>query len=1853
MNRFSLASLRVRLVLLVLLALLPAFGLAVYSDIEQRRLATQRAQDNALHLAHIAAADQSALIAAAHQLLIALAQLPQARSRDAAACNLLMSNLLKQYPVYANLGVADSDGNIICSGVPFQSPVNIVDRDYFQQTLQTRDFAIGEYQIERITRLPGLGMGFPVSDENGRGSAVVFASLNLTWLNQLASDAQLPPGSTLGVTDRNNVILAHYPEPEKWVGTIFPGALLSQVMNSQRGEGTFEASGVDGVARLYASVPLHYTAGTPEVYVTVGVPSAVAFAEANATLVRDLAGLGLAAALAVVAAWFFGDLFIVRRASALAGAAEQLTAGNLSARTGRPYGNDELDQLARRFDGMAATLQEREGTLRKWADIFQSTRIGLAMSSPDGESLLLMNPAFAAMHGYAVDELVGKPFRDLVPPEDRQKLPELFRAIRAERHQILEVKGVRKDGTVFPSLIDATVVKDAKDEIEYLIASVQDIGELRRAETGEREQRALAEALRDTAAALNSTLNFDDVLDRILDSVWRVVPHDTANIMLIESEVARVVRSRGYAERDLESWLLAQRFPLAKHARLQWMVETGQPHLIADTGNFSGWVNFPETRWIRSVIGVPLRVRARVVGFLNLDSATPNFFKAAHIARLETFADQTAIALENARLLAETEQRANEFTALYKVARDLTTPRDLPTLLQTIVDHAIELLDAPCGYIYLYDATQDDLELAVEVGVDVPVGARLQMGEGMAGQVARDRQPLIVDDYSAWEYRSARYEGVPYRATVEVPMLYGGDVIGVLGVSEVGATTRKFTETDVGLLTLFAGQAAGTVLNARLLAETERRASEFAALYDIERDLATQRDLPALLQTIADRAMSLLAASTAGLYLFDAAQGDLELSSFGNLPVPTGMRLKLGEGMAGRVAQSRQPMIVADYASWEHRSPKFEGVPITSVVEVPLLYGGELIGVLAVNGAPERKFTDADVRLLSLFGGQAASAVYNARLLDETRARAEQLALLYDAGLTLNSVLDPRVQLEFLLKIATRALNAERAEFFRFDASANQLRLEMNVGYADENVKQSVSRLCFSTEDERGIVNWVAEQRLPLRLGDVQADPRWIVVDPDIRSGIWAPVQHESQLRGVLGVLSTRLNAFTAPDERLLVLFANQVATAMENARLFDEARRRADRLAVLNRIASVVSQTLNLDELLEVIYQEVTATFKTDACFIALYDAARDELDYRIQVDQGVRAAPRRQSLTAGFSAEVIKTQKPLLIRDWEKERDHLPQPILWGSMKPSRSWLGVPMRSDNQVVGIVTVETYDPDMYDEEDEHLLATIADQVALVIQNARLFDETRQRLIELEAVSRISTALRAAQTIGEMVPLLLDEMLAVLATSAGQIAFYDARSNEMRVAAARGWFVNTPQDAPANDGIAGEVIRTGQPYVTREFKPDKTTSDLARAQIPDGWGGALVPIRIAQEVIGVFAASVKLPRELTSAEIRLLTTLAEIAGNAIHRATLHEQTEQRLQRLDALHVIDTAIGASLDLRVTMNVLLDQVITQLRVDAADILLLNPHFQMLEYTAGRGFRSAAIERTRVRMGQDYAGRAAMERRMIHVPDLSAAGAEINCTELMKAEGFIAYYAAPLIAKGQIQGVLEIFHRSRLAPDAEWLDFVGTLAGQAAIAVDNATLFDGLQRSNFDIALAYDATIEGWSRSLDLREHAPRGRTPRVMQMTLRLAQAMGMSNADLVHVRRGAQLHDLGKLGIPDSVLLKREPLTAEEEEIMRRHPVLAHELLSSIAYLRPAIDIPYCHHENWDGTGYPRGIQGDQIPVAARCFAVAELWDELRTDQPGRAALTIDQAREHLRAQAGTRLDPRAVEVFLSSIEQDSD
>ncbi|MCJ7806791.1 MAG: GAF domain-containing protein [Clostridia bacterium] len=477
--------------------------------------------------------------------------------------------------------------------------------------------------------------------------------------------------------------------------------------------------------------------------------------------------------------------------------------------------------------------------------------------------------------------------------------------------------------------------------------------------------------------------------------------------------------------------------------------------------------------------------------------------------------------------------------------------------------------------------------------------------------------------------------------------------------------------------------------------------------------------------------------------------------------------------------------------------------------------------------------------------------------------------------------------------------------------------------------------------------------------------------------------------------------------------------------------------------------------------------------------------------------------------------------------------------------------------------------------------------------------------------------------------------------------YDPSNGELKHSVVRGRFSHLHGSLiKTNVGITGSVFTSRQAFFSRDFSAEPLLADSLKDHVLKGWGGACIPIIAADKAVGILYIAVPLPQEINSQELTLLTSLCDMGGTAVHRLSLYEDTIRQLNWLETSRIVYMTINASLDLHVTLDILLGYVMDQLHVNATCIYLLNKPLNKLDYTAGRGFRASAAEHNSLRLGEAAPGCAALERRTVYVHNRAEAPDE-TCINLMEKEMFTSSVNVPLVSRGEVIGVLSVYNREQNIFKPEWINFLETLAGQAAIAVDNAKLFETMQRSNLELSMAYDATVEGWGYALDLRDEETEGHSKRVVEMTMRVFQVLDIAQENLPHVKRGALLHDIGKMGIADAILLKPGKLNEEEWEIMRQHPVYAYNMLSRIDYLRPALNIPYCHHEKYDGSGYPRGLKGEEIPLEARVFAVVDVFDALTNNRPYRSAWSREKALQYIREEKGRHFDPDVAEAFLSA------
>ena len=449
-------------------------------------------------------------------------------------------------------------------------------------------------------------------------------------------------------------------------------------------------------------------------------------------------------------------------------------------------------------------------------------------------------------------------------------------------------------------------------------------------------------------------------------------------------------------------------------------------------------------------------------------------------------------------------------------------------------------------------------------------------------------------------------------------------------------------------------------------------------------------------------------------------------------------------------------------------------------------------------------------------------------------------------------------------------------------------------------------------------------------------------------------------------------------------------------------------------------------------------------------------------------------------------------------------------------------------------------------------------------------------------------------------------------------------------------------------LGARVARERKPILINDA-PNSRGADQKLVKLFDIKSMMGIPLIKGMRVLGaLMILDSENPERFNLQDLEIASVLGSHAALAIDNAQLYEKAQWHLKNEKALREIDLAITSNRELNATLDVVLYQARTRLHVDACAILLLDAAAQTLEYTSSQGFRTEIMKRTRVQLGEGRVGAAVQEQRTFGCAEIDSPNDIPDRVELIMAESFVAYFIAPLVAKDKLLGALEIYHRAPLIVKKEWLKFLETLAGQTAIAIDNATLVAELQRSNIDLTLAYDTTLEGWSTALDLRDKETEGHTKRVTEMTVRLAERMGVSSQELIQIRRGALLHDIGKMAVPDRILLKPDKLSHEEWVVMQMHPMYAYQMLKPINYLNGAMEIPYCHHEKWDGTGYPRGLKGEEIPFGARIFCVVDVYDALTSNRPYRAAWPREKALDHIRGLSGTHFEPRVVEAFLQMV-----
>jgi len=1108
------------------------------------------------------------------------------------------------------------------------------------------------------------------------------------------------------------------------------------------------------------------------------------------------------------------------------------------------------------------------------------------------------------------------------------------------------------------------------------------------------------------------------------------------------------------------------------------------------------------------------------------------------------------------------------------------------------------------------------------------------------------------------------YKLLRIQSVIVVPLMMAGKPIGIIDMS----SSHIFSNRDKVRFTAIAEQLSGIIQ--RVQAETGRETNirELELIYKTIVEGSRLDDIDDICQYLADMIREVNPDSYVMVSLYDSEVDDIRVRALAGLG---DMADRVFNTLGIKPSNLRVNVLDKDLDSdlnTLYTSGKLERVPdglydlTRGMIPRKLCKSAErLLGVEEVYIAGFGLETNSNGGLV-LFIKQGSQLNHQAAI----ETIVNHFAIIFERRRGQSEILERKAQLEALREVElsiTSELNLDELLY----SIADKASLIVNAAASG----------FYILNQNRGVLEYIAytgfaelPENTDLRIGEGLSGKVWekqetIIVENyaewEGRSQDWAsmgdyylagiPVCWGEDLLGVLEIALDTTEVLSKSDIEMLELFAAQAAIAIQNARLFSGEKKRRQESETLREVGMLTNRMMDRTELLDLTLVALQKVVPYHSASVQLVRGEEIVVEAFRGIDHPERVIGTAYNIKENKLAHPVLYEGKKIILENELDcREQLTGP----NIENVQSWLAVPLEVKGNRIGLIALDHYEPGQYTELDAELVQAFANQAAIAIENNRLFEEIQRHTREMEVVYESALNMTRELHPDALFEYLHQQAETLFAPDAFMLATLDSTSEMIQIAfvseaGIRQTQVEGLQISPdEKNSLLSWIIRKKTPLLIGNVETDSLpVQPLREGEIIHSWLG--VPLLVGDRMVGALVVQSYQAEAYNHGHRRLLQLLGNQAAIALENSRLFEEAQRRLSRISSLREIDLAISGSVDLQITMEVLISQLIDTLGVDAARVLLYKPHTQTLEYVSASGFQTESLKHTSLRLGEGLAGKAALERTLVHIPDLTAQPTSLQKSPLFNQEKFTTYLANPLIAKGELVGVLEVFNRSQLDPDPEWINFLDALARLAAIAIDRLNLFNDLEKSNVELVGAYDATIEGWARAIELRDGDTEGHSRRVVKLSLNLAQKMGVTGEALIHVRRGALLHDIGKMAIPDGILLKTGKLSDEEWLIMKKHPVFAYEMLSSIQYLLPALDIPYCHHEWWDGSGYPRKLSRESIPLAARIFAVVDVWDALQSDRPYRDAWSKAKTTDYIKKLSGNQFDPLVIKAFFELID----
>jgi len=847
-------------------------------------------------------------------------------------------------------------------------------------------------------------------------------------------------------------------------------------------------------------------------------------------------------------------------------------------------------------------------------------------------------------------------------------------------------------------------------------------------------------ALNAIAATVSQSLDLDQVLNDALDKTLEVMEIEAGGIYLMDEEakVLTVAAQRGFSPQfvaEIDRLKVGEGFSGR-------VAQSGQPLVVRNASTDPRLTRMVvREEGLRSLAIVPLSSKGKGLGTLFAVTHGYREFTDRDVQLLTSIGHQIGVAVENAQLFETEQRRAEQFRLISKVSRHIISILDVDQLLCEIVRRVSETL----GYYMVGIGLIEEDEVVVRTGVgpywesDKPEPMRLKVGqEGIVGWVAGTGKPLVAPDVTQEPHYYQVLQITETRSELAVPLRAKDKVIGVLDIQS--RRLDAFDESDVVVLQSLANQAAMAIENARLFETEQRRAEQFRVISEVGRRIASILDIDEILVQVARLIHQTFDYYHVGIALIEGDEAVYKAGAGALWDDPQFQfrpaRLKVGqEGITGWVAAMGKPLLVPD-VSQEPRYVWMRDSKTRSELAVPIALKGAVLGVLDVQSTHLNAFDEGDLMMLQSLANQAAVAIENARFFEAEQRRAEQFRVISEVGHHITSILDVNDLLDEIVGLVKETFGYYLVDILLIEG--NDLVIRAVAGPPFDDPPFQASRIKVG---EEGITGWVAGTGKPFLTSDVSQEPRYLSLSDAIetRSELCVPLKTKDAVIGVLNIESDQLNAFDESDVMVLQSLANQAAVAIENAQLLAAERQRADELEALRTTLTDITAELELSALLQVIVERAAGLLDATGGELGLYDEASQEIRIVVSHNLGEDYVGTRHGLGEGAMGRVAETGEPLIIKDYHTWEGGLPQ------YPHIRATLAAPLEVGGRLVGVFTTVTIDPDrQFGPADLHLLNLFAQQAAIAIENARLYEQARQ-LAVVEERQRLARELHDSVT----------------------------------------------------------------------------------------------------------------------------------------------------------------------------------------------------------------------------------------------------------------------------------------------------------------------------------------------------------------------------------------------------------------------------------------------------------------------------------------------------------------------------